>query len=123
MVIAAVGDGLGSCTHSEIGSQKAVKAATRYCEQHQPLLRSGNTEAIRQAIKSAFFEAEREIEKEAESNNRDLVEYHTTLSLAVLVGDTLYYGHSGDSGIIALTTEGRFEKVTTQRIYSSNRVG
>ena len=113
MVIAAVADGLGSCAYSEIGSEKVVKAATRYCKQN--LVQSDSPDDILKTIKSAFFEAESEVEKEAESNNHDLVQYHTTLSLAVLIGDTLYYGHSGDSGIIALTTEGRFEKVTKQQ--------
>ena len=113
MVIAAVADGLGSCAYSDLGSQKAVDVAARYCKQN--LVRSGSTEDILQVIRLAFLEAQSETEKDVESRNHDLVQYHTTLSLAVLIGDTLYYGHSGDSGIIALTTEGRFEKVTKQQ--------
>ena len=48
--------------------------------------------------------------------------YDTTLTLAVLVRDTLYYGHSGDSGMIALTTSGRYEKVTEQQRDEQGRV-
>jgi serine/threonine protein phosphatase PrpC len=49
-------------------------------------------------------------------------QYDTTLSLAVFINDTLYYGHSGDSGIVALTTEGLYEKVTEQQRDDDNRV-
>jgi hypothetical protein len=37
------------------------------------------------------------------------------LTLAVFIGNTLHFGHSGDSGIIALTLDGLYEKVTEQQ--------
>ena len=73
-------------------------------------------------IKASFFEALDKIEETVKLNDRELAQYHTTLSLAVLLGDTLYYGHSGDSGIVALTLEGTFEKVTEQQRDEDNNV-
>jgi hypothetical protein len=120
MVIAAVADGLGSCTLSHTGSAKAVQTSTRYCKKH--ITRSSSSEDILRIIKASFSEAKNKIEKTADSQGNELNQYHTTLSLAVLIDDTLYYGHAGDSGIIALTTEGRFEKVTEQQRDEDDRV-
>lgn len=120
VTIAAVADGLGSCAFSHIGSTNVVNVATRYCEQH--ITREDEPEKILKTIEMSFSEAHSEVEKIAESQGQELNLYHTTLSLAVLISDTLYYGHAGDSGIIALTTEGRFEKVTEQQRDTKNRV-
>jgi len=113
LVIAAVADGAGSENRSDIGSRIAVDVAIHYCDQH--IVSLDGTDDILQIIRAAFFRAQDEIEKEAEVQCHNGAQYHTTLSLAVLLGNTLYYGHSGDSGIIALTTEGLFEKVTEQQ--------
>lgn len=108
MVIAAVADGLGSCVHSNIASQLAVDIATEYCVGH--LAQTSDTDEILKVIRASFCEAQDAIE---EKSGNDLPNYYTTLVLAVLCGDTLYYGQSGDSGIVAMTVEGRFEKVTS----------
>ena len=112
-VIAAVADGLGSETHSDIASKIAAELSTEYCRQN--LTQESNADEILSVISMSFANAQRAIEEEAESNNHDINQYDTTLSLAVLINETLYYGHSGDGGIVALTTEGRYEKVTEQQ--------
>jgi len=113
LVIAAVADGVGSENRSDFGARIAVDASTYYCRQHISTLKTAYE--IPQMIKKAFMVAQDEIAKEAKVQSHNVAQYHTTLSLAILHSDTLYYGHSGDSGIIALTTEGRFEKVTEQQ--------
>jgi hypothetical protein len=118
IAIAVVADGLGSAEHADIGSQTAANVAAEYCEKHiNPL---GNE--ITDTIKKAFDAAYDAIEKEAASKEHGMEKYDTTLSLAVLIRDDLYYGHSGDSGIIALTTQGRYVSVTEQQRDSEGRV-
>jgi hypothetical protein len=113
MVIVAVADGLGSAEHSDVASKIAVAISTDYCKQNITL--SSNVDKILEIINASFSESQRAIEKEVETQCHSLNQYDTTLSLAVLINDTLYYGHSGDSGIVALTTEGEYKAVTLQQ--------
>ena len=113
MIIAAVADGLGSERHSDVASSMAAKISTSYCTENITALSS--TEEIKDIIKASFSVALRAIEKEVAERGHDMDQYDTTLSLAVLIGDVLYYGHSGDSGIVALTSDGLYEKVTEQQ--------
>ena len=120
MVIAAVGDGLGSEKHSDIASKIAVEISTEYCKQN--IVQTSSADEILNIIKTSFFMAQRAIEKAVKERGHSLDQYDTTLSAAVLINDTLYYGHSGDSGIVALTTEGLYEKVTEQQRDEYGRV-
>ena len=119
-VIAAVADGLGSEEHSDVASRMAADISTEYCKQH--IAKSSSAGEILDIIRISFANAQRAIEEEAESKNHDANQYDTTLSLAVLNNDALYYGHSGDSGIVALTADGRYEKVTEQQRDEEARV-
>lgn len=120
MAIAAVADGLGSEAHSDIASKLAAEFSTSYCAER--LSENSDERVILDTIKEAFTLSQQRIEKTAEDNGHELDQYDTTLSLAVLIDDTLYYGHSGDSGIVAMTTEGTFEKVTEQQRDQDGRV-
>jgi hypothetical protein len=111
--IAAVADGLGSALYSDIGSGIAVTTAVEHCKQNIRDFKSENH--ILEVIKSSFHAAQKAVESEAHKNDHAVEHYDTTLTLAILIKDSLYYGHSGDSGIIALTTEGKYEQVTTQQ--------
>jgi len=120
LVVAAVADGLGSAEFSDIGSNIAASVATEHCRNHINI--KTPTHEIPGIIRTAFAAAQTAIEHAAKNESRQLEKYDTTLSLAVLVHDTLYYGHSGDSGMIALTARGRFEQVTTQQRDEEGRV-
>ena len=120
MVVAAVADGLGSAEHSEVASRLAVDISVAYCKEN--ILQTSTADSITEVIKASFSKAQKAIEKEAEAQGHPIEQYDTTLSLAVLMSDTLYYGHSGDSGIIALTVDGLYEKVTEQQRDEDNRV-
>lgn len=113
ITIAAVADGLGSAARSDIASQIAVDVSTSYCEKH--ITQTDNADCILEIIQTSFAMALDAIEEKVEAQGHELSEYDTTLTLAVLLGDALYYGHAGDSGMIALTSEGLFEKVTEQQ--------
>ena len=127
IAVAAVADGLGSAAHSDVGSKIAVTIATEICRKHIAEITANGkkqvtAEQVLNVIRASFHAAHRAIEKEANSKDRSQDLYDTTLVLAVMIRDTLYYGHSGDSGIIALTIEGSYEKVTEQQRDEEGRV-
>ena len=118
--IAAVADGLGSEEHSDIASQLAVELSTEYCAEH--IQEDLSEEQILRIIRDSFACAQSRIEQAASDNGHDLDQYDTTLTLAVLRNGTLYYGQSGDSGMVALTAEGLYQKVTEQQRDEEGRV-
>ena len=115
--VAAAADGLGSQKYSDTASKLAVNTAAEYCAQRLwDVDADGDNDAeILQCIKESFAAAQDAIEAAAEASGGSPDEYDTTLSLAVLTGGGLYYGHSGDSGIIAHTESGEFIAVTEQQ--------
>lgn len=120
MIVGAVADGLGSAEHSDIGSKIAATVSVNYCA--EKIVKLSNIEEILDVIKESFVLAQDSVEREAQDNGHSISQYDTTLSLAVMCNDTLYYGHSGDSGIIALTVEGLYEQVTKQQRDEDDRV-
>lgn len=120
IVIAAVADGLGSELYSDIASNIAVETATKYCAER--MLEDLNEEEILVIMQDAFRLSQQLIEEKARENAHELDQYDTTLSLAVLIKNTVYYGHCGDSGIVALTLDGSYEKVTEQQRDEEGRV-
>ena len=125
-VFAAVADGVGSNTHSHIASQIAAEESVEYCAEH--IDESKTTDEILEIIKEAFLSAKVKIDLRAKEEKEKFPEahkefqFHTTLTLAVYRDGKLYYGQSGDSGILAFTTEGRVELVTVQHRDEEGRV-
>jgi len=113
LAFAAVADGLGSAEHSDVASKIAVEESISHCIENITL--SMHSEELLSVVKKSFLRALNEIEKKAKLENHDITSYDTTLSFAVLMKDRLFYGHSGDSGIVALTTKGQYKKVTEQQ--------
>jgi serine/threonine protein phosphatase PrpC len=113
LVVAAVADGLGSVKYSDVGSKIAATVSVKYCAKN--IVDLSDTDAILGVIKQSFVLAQHSIEKKAKENGHSINDYDTTLTLAIMREDTLFYGHSGDSGMIALTVEGLYEQVTTQQ--------
>ena len=120
MLVAAVADGLGSEKYSDIASKIAADTASSYCAENIKV--DDSEESVLDTIQASFNISQRMIEKKAMDSGHEVDQYDTTLSLAVLINDTLYYGHSGDSGIIAQGTDGAFYKVTEQQRDDMGRV-
>ncbi len=120
MVIAAVADGLGSEKYTDIASKVATYVSTMYCS--KKLQNGMSSDEILDVIERSFRLSQKAIELVAEKSGNDIDEYDTTLSLAIIKDDTLYYGHSGDSGILAMTTDGLFCQVTEQQRDEMGRV-
>ena len=115
VIVAAVADGLGSELYSDIASRIASDLAVKKCVEFLETSDEKTDEEIITTIRDAFQQAQLEIEAVAHANNHEVDQYDTTLSVSVLIDDCLYYGHAGDSGIIAFTTDGLFKKVTEQQ--------
>ena len=111
-IVAAVADGLGSELYSDVASSIATEKATEVCL--NIITADSDEEEILSAIKEGFSLALQTIEETVNVNKHSLDQYDTTLTLAVIHDARLFYGHAGDSGIVALTTDGRFEKITEQ---------
>ncbi|MDR0304924.1 MAG: protein phosphatase 2C domain-containing protein [Chitinispirillales bacterium] len=120
MIVAAVADGCGSEEHSDIASKIAAKVSVDFCVEHISM--PEDKDDILNIIKKSFLLAQNTIEQKAKDNGHSVDQYDTTLTLAVMYKDTLYYGHSGDSGILALTAEGLYEQVTEQQQDEEGRV-
>ena len=118
--IAAVADGLGSETKSDIAAAIASKTAVEYCS--EKITKDISQENIELVIKESFDYALSEIENKVIQDKGDILQYDTTLSLCVLIEGILYFGHSGDSGIIALADDGKFYKITEQQRDEEGRV-
>ncbi|GAP40235.1 protein phosphatase 2C domain-containing protein [Flexilinea flocculi] len=113
IVIAAVADGLGSEKYSDIASKIAAETSVNYC--HSNISKKDSGEAILNVIRSSFEMALNSIKDEATKEENDFYQYGTTLTLAVMVSNDLYYGHAGDSGIIVLKLNGLYNKITEQQ--------
>lgn len=112
IVVAAVADGLGSEKNSDIASKIAADTSVNYCLSN--ISKNDSGEAILDVIRSSFDMALKSIKDEATKEGNDFYQYGTTLTLAVMVNNSLYYGHAGDSGIIVLKLNGLYKKVTEQ---------
>jgi len=112
-VIAAVCDGVGSDAHAEMASAVASRAAVEYCAAKiQPAMRGDSVEAmIYQAMNAAYVA----VEEAANQASFDRRHCNTTLDVAVLVRDDLYFGHIGDSGIFAMLDDGTIRPITHQQ--------
>ena len=120
MIIAAVADGLGSEKYTDKASKLAAHISTTYCR--KKLNKNNSSKEILEVIQNSFTTSQMLIEKFARKADHDIDQYDTTLSLAVLINDRLYYGQSGDSGILAMGTDGAFYQVTEQQRDEEGRV-
>ena len=118
--VAAVADGLGSEIHSDIASCIAAETSVNICR--ETITRESTEEQIIDVIRLAFNSSLKAIEKRVKEEGGDIEQYDTTLSLCVLYDGCLYYGHSGDSGIIALGVDGKYYNVTKQQRDDEGRV-
>lgn len=120
LVIAAVADGLGSETRSDIGSRIAADTSVSYCSDH--IGACGSDEDISAMMRQAYYSAYDAVLAKAASDSESADQYDSTLCLAIFNGDTLYWGNSGDSGMAIARKDGTYELVTTMQRDGEGRV-
>lgn len=111
--VGAVADGLGSELYSDIASKIAAEKSLEYCCEH--ITEASEADAILTAIKESFAFALQAIENKAAENGHALDQYDTTLVVAVYLNGNIYFGNSGDSGIVVLNANGTYESITEQQ--------
>ena len=113
VVCAACADGLGSEIFSDVGSRIASQVAVEHCiANYSSELTFPEVKSI---INNAFVYAYKAVLEEAQNAGNSSDEYDTTLCLAIYDSGHVYYGQSGDSGILVLLHTGEYVPVTTQQ--------
>lgn len=122
IVYTAVADGLGSCDRSDKGAMISSSYVVSYCAGNYTGEMSD--ENVFHMMRRAFTRAYLKIDNIAREEGNEVEEYDCTLCLAIYdeKSKTLYYGQSGDSGLIAQITDGTYKQVTTQQRDEEGRV-
>lgn len=111
--IAAVADGLGSELYSDVASKIAAEQSVLFCKER--ITEETGEAEILAIIKESFSLALAKIEQAAAAAGHDDDQYDTTLALAVYRNGILFFGNSGDSGIVVLKKDGSYTAVTEQQ--------
>ncbi len=113
-MVAGVADGLGSASHSQIGSSVAVETAVTYCvsflEAQGNLVQS--EKEMCSMIEASFQTALNAVTARSEELGIPLAQFDTTMDLVVYVQGSVFYGHVGDSGILLQNHAGRYSPLT-----------
>lgn len=110
--ISAVADGVGSCQYSHYGSKTAVEVSVKHIEKCLEKAYAKGTDAMVALIRSSFAVALEKTEECADLMELPLPLFDTTLTVAVFDGNRIWYGHIGDSGIVALFKNGTYSLIT-----------
>lgn len=113
VVVGAVADGLGSEMNSDKGAKVQSNVAVRECCNNYK--KEMNTDEVISMMKQAFIKAYKEVMKVASKEGNDVEQYDATLCLVIYDGEKLYYGQSGDSGLVVALSDGTYCKVTEQQ--------
>lgn len=116
--VAAVADGVGSSKHSDIASRLAVDTVIELCNSR--IDKFTRLSEVKDIVKNAYSEAQQRIAEYAYAHDDELSDYDTTLHMVVYDGNGFVYGHAGDGGIVGLTNDGRYIKVTTPQKAEDN---
>jgi len=111
--VAAVADGVSGAQHGQEAAQAAVDAV----EQAAVAFLAGPERADR-AVSNAFEKAQRAVRAIVERTGSSA---STTLTVVAIDGETLHYGHVGDSRLY-LFREGQTEKLTRDEVTADGRL-
>lgn len=111
-VVVAIADGVGSAKHSDIAAKIAVETIISICNTHL-IADSFDPVNIEKILVYAYTMAKLRIVTYVNENNEAIEDFDTTLDCVVYDGKNVFYGHSGDGGIIGLTLDGEYTRITT----------
>ncbi len=110
-MIAAVADGVGSAKHSEIASKMACDTFAQTCK--ASITKGSLLSAAKDILLKAYINADLAIKQYVNEKEDSITDYDTTLSAIIYDGERFVYGHCGDGGIVALTANGDYLKITS----------
>lgn len=120
LLIAAISDGVGSCSLSHWGSFTAVTSVLDVLEKElgKELKKSKFSELegkiVGSILRKAFVESKDAVEELADRLGQPVPSFYATLTAAIYDGSMLYYGHIGDDGIVVQLENGTYQMVTTR---------
>ena len=113
-IILAIADGLGSCEHSNIGAEIATQTAVKTIVDCLSSSSKKLEEIAIESLKRAMHEAYEMVDLEARNHSESSDLYCSTLTVVLFDGSTLYIGHAGDDGVVALSNRGLYALVTAR---------
>lgn len=120
ILIAAIADGVGSCPLSDYGAETAVKSSLDFLEQYfQTAMKKSDfifdvPAQMKAALSGAMQYAYDSVEKRAEELEVSQYTMQSTLTITIYDGTTIYFGHAGDDGVVALNKDGIYAMVTSR---------
>lgn len=113
---AAIADGVGSAKNADIGAVTAVDSVINFIQSSLPWDYTGGTifskGPVISMLRTSFYYAFNQIWAYSKLQGEPIESYDTTLTVAIYDGTRVIYAHSGDGGILVLTTFGSFAEVT-----------
>lgn len=114
-VVAAISDGIGSCMFSQYGSECVVKSFIEKAEEELDLLLDcPDDEKMLEIIKRAFTAAADNVRSKSKEMELPFNQFDSTLTGVVYDGESLWFGHIGDDGIVAFYSDGEYELITVR---------
>lgn len=117
-VIIAVGDGLGTADHSakgsEIATQSVIESIDNKLADVNPDIMKLNRAKIKDIMLSAMLDARKDVCSVADSSNRPVEKYHTTLSVALATRSWHAAAAVGDSGLVGIKEKDKYKNLVEQ---------
>lgn len=119
ILIAAIADGVGSCSQSHYGAEAAVCGVLEFLEKRIEFENDDtrfdlnqDEKKIQQILQEAFCAAQTAVESKADELDAPVLNLQSTLTVALYDGHVLWFGHIGDDGIVAQGESGNYKLVT-----------
>ena len=116
VILAAIADGVGSCVLSHYGAAYAVGEALASLK--KDLTENGmvvDDKFAGEMLRRAMAAACDRVRAEAEGMEQLEYSFQSTLTIVVYDGSTLYFGHAGDDGIVAILDNGTMDLATVRK--------
>ena len=114
-VVAAIADGVGSCELSDQGSRAAAETFVDHVAGSLGDADSApDGELVGALVEEAFHAALARVAEMAREQMVPAPLFDTTLTGIVYDGHTMWYGHAGDDGIVAMRADGGYGMVTSR---------
>lgn len=120
IIITAIADGVGSCSLSDYGAEVAINSSLSFLEQYfiseckQDSFEFDNPTKMGKVLREMMRFAFENVEKRAVELQQLSYSFQSTLTVAAYDGNTLYFAHAGDDGIVALNKMGTYALVTSR---------
>lgn len=120
ILIAAIADGVGSCSLSHWGAYKAVRTVLGSLKAGLEAMSGGEklvltpewNGKIKELLNASFAKARAAVEDMAYESGELTTNFQSTLTAVIYDGENLLYGHVGDDGIVVQAQDGTVHMAT-----------